>query len=206
MGVTSLISHQNLLTHKPLRPLGLAVRKPNADQELRKLAGEISWYEDRAQQTIKLALQYKLEIGKRLIQAKELLPSGQFLSWARAEFGWSSRHVQNHITLTQNAARVAHLPPGASLRMALAAIKQAQQHIADAGLSPAQPKQIECIHVVGETRDAHIDADRFIEELTRIVNTLGVVRGQWRIRIEQTRASQPAIRRKTVLVTSDSVR
>jgi hypothetical protein len=56
------------------------VRGPDA--ELEKLAGEIAWYEEEARKTVKLALQYKFEIGRRLARAKAILPHGRFLSWA----------------------------------------------------------------------------------------------------------------------------
>ena len=38
--------------------------------ELLRLAGEIGWYQEQAKKTVMLALQYKLEIGRRLARAK----------------------------------------------------------------------------------------------------------------------------------------
>src|SRR5579862_6130503 len=88
----------------------------NSKTELAKLAGEIGWYQEEARKTVMLALQYKLEIGRRLQRSKALLPHGKFLSWAQEEFGWTARHVQRHLTLAENAPRMASLPPGTSLR------------------------------------------------------------------------------------------
>ena len=47
-----------------VEPPGLTAR--GARWELDRLAGEIGWYEEEARKTVMLALQYKLEIGRRL--------------------------------------------------------------------------------------------------------------------------------------------
>jgi len=98
----------------------------DARTQIERIRREIAWYEEETNKTLRLALQYKIEIGKRLMRVKSLLPHGQFLNWARQEFGWTPKHIQNHLTLAANAKCVSHLPRGASLRMALATIKQAQ--------------------------------------------------------------------------------
>jgi hypothetical protein len=39
------------------------------------------------------AIEFKVEIGKRLARAKAILPRGAFVPWAGEEFGWSRMHV-----------------------------------------------------------------------------------------------------------------
>lgn len=154
--------------------------KPHVD-ELEKLAGEIGWYEDQARKTVLLVLQYKLEIGRRLARAKALLPHGAFLSWAQSHFGWSPRHIQRHLTLAENASRVSRLPPGASLRMALAAI---QENPAD-GQQPPRAKLSrgpQRIHIVGDLEQGNIDRDRLLSGIVRLAAELGAERIRWRIR------------------------
>src|SRR4029077_18371695 len=94
------------------QPSGRELSNPPA--ELEKLAGEIGWYEEQCRKTLMLALQYKLEIGRRLMRAKTLLPHGRFLPWAQQQFGWTARHVERHINLAENASCVSSLPPGTS--------------------------------------------------------------------------------------------
>jgi hypothetical protein len=149
--------------------------------ELAKLAGEIGWYEDQARKTVMLALQYKFEIGRRLARAKALLPHGHFLSWARQEFGWSPRHVQRHLMLAENASCVSCLPPGASLRMALAAIRKLRTEPEKAlGEAPKDPSQR--IHIVGELEEGTIDRDCLLNLVARLAKELGAENMRWRIR------------------------
>ncbi len=161
------------------------------EQELTKLSGEISWYEGEAQKTVNLALQYKLEIGKRLARAKSLMPHGKFLSWARSEFGWTARHVQNHLKLAANAKRVSRLGPGASLRMALAAIKESQQVEVSKGDSPevakadellVPPPSVRRVSLVGEIEEGTLDCEKLVDELERIAAALGAPKTKWRVR------------------------
>jgi hypothetical protein len=150
------------------------------EQDLSQISGEIAWYEEEARKSVGLALQYKLEIGKRLARAKSLMPHGTFLAWAKVQFGWTPRHVQNHLMLAANAKRVARLGPGASLRMALAAIKEAdpevQKGVQSIGTFPATRK----IHVVGEIEEGTIDCEQLINELGRIAAVLGAPRTKWK--------------------------
>jgi Protein of unknown function (DUF3102) len=131
-----------------------------------------------------LALQYKLEIGKRLIRAKGLLKHGQFLRWAQNEFGWTPRHVQNHLTLASHEKRVSLLPPGASLRMALAAIKEAQTE-SGKEIKPAvellpPPRQI---HIIGEIEGGgNLDFNQLVKEIARIAANLGAPKTRWKVR------------------------
>ena len=106
------------LRAKALRTLHMSL----IQHELDKIVQRINYHEQQAQQSAKLAIQYKLDIGQELMTAKKLLPHGEFGRWAQAEFGWGRSHLARHLRLARNVARVAQLPPGASLRMALAAI------------------------------------------------------------------------------------
>jgi hypothetical protein len=154
--------------------------------ELAQLSGEIAWYEEEARKSVGLALQYKLEIGRRLARAKALMPHGAFLPWAQAQFGWTPRHVQNHLTLAANAKRVSHLGPGASLRMALAAIKEADPETKDAKEARKRVElvpissSIKKIHVIGEIEEGTLDCDQLVEELVRIAAALGAPRTKWK--------------------------
>jgi hypothetical protein len=150
--------------------------------ELEKLAAEIGWYEDQARKTVMLALQYKVEIGRRLARAKALLPHGQFLSWSRHRFGWSARHVQRHLLLAENATRVSQLPPGASLRMALAAIRENRTDVANCR-EPALKEEVpQRIHIVGDLQEGTIDRDLLLSGVERLAEDLGARKIRWRIR------------------------
>jgi hypothetical protein len=152
--------------------------------ELTRLAGEIGWYQEEARKTVMLALQYKLEIGQRLARAKTLLPHGEFLAWAQAEFGWTARHVQRHLTLAENAPRVSCLPPDTSLRMALAAIKELRAN-PDAGeASPEAESACDSkpIHITGRLEPGTIDRERLLAEIERLAGELGAEKMRWRIR------------------------
>jgi hypothetical protein len=157
------------------------VRGPDA--ELEKLAGEIAWYEEEARKTVKLALQYKLEIGRRLARAKAILPHGRFLSWAQHEFGWTPRHVQRHLMLADNARLLSYLPPAASLRMALAAIREL--HI-ETGGKPTEARQDQSssqrIHLIGEINQGRIDQDQLLVGVKKLAEALGGQNVRWRIR------------------------
>ncbi len=152
------------------------------EQALARISGEIAWYEEEARKSVGLALQYKLEIGKRLSRAKGLLPHGTFLSWAQVEFGWTPRHVQNHLTLAANAKRVSRLGPGASLRMALAAIKEAEPEFEKGLQSGTMLPQFKKIHVVGEIEEGTLDCKQLVDELARIAAVLGAPRTKWKAR------------------------
>ncbi len=98
-----------------------------ATGEMERITREIHTLEAHAVERALSAVEFKIEIGRRLQRAKEILPHGEFMPWASREFGWNPRHVQKHMELARNAPRVAHLPPEASLRAALAAIAEADR-------------------------------------------------------------------------------
>jgi hypothetical protein len=158
-----------------------AAIRSSSREELDRLAGEISWYEEQARSTVKLSLQYKLEIGRRLARAKALLPYGQFLSWARQHFDWTSRHLQRHLVLAANATRVSHLAPGTSLRMALVAIRQggAHENGREADRRQEGPQRI---HIVGDLEAGAIDHERLANGLERLSEVLGARKMKWWIR------------------------
>jgi hypothetical protein len=162
------------------------------ENELQVISREISWYEEESRKTVRLALQYKLEVGKRLLRAKGLLPHGQFLRWAHHEFGWTPRHVQYHLLLASNEKRVSLLPKAASLRMALAAIKELSS--AEAGVqTPVEanatrnavvevlppPRQV---HIIGEVVEGTLDCKRLLREMAHIAAEFGAPRTRWKIR------------------------
>ena len=86
------------------------------------ITAEIHQLEAEANSAASETLRRNLEIGRRLIEAKKLLPHGKFLSWTRKEFGWTPRTSQLYMEIARNAKQCFALPPDASLRMALAAI------------------------------------------------------------------------------------
>ena len=149
-----------------------------ARNQIEKISREIAWYEEQTNQTLRLALQYKLEIGKRLMRIKCLLPHGQFLDWARQEFGWTPKHIQNHLTLAANAKLVSELPTGASLRMALATIKQVQSSSGvprdESNSSPNNKvsPSVRRLHVIGEIEEGTLDCEQLLNELGRIASKL----------------------------------
>ena len=159
------------------------------DEELSKISEEISWYEEQAQKSVNVALGHKLEIGQRLAKAKSLLPHGKFLAWARAEFGWTARHVQNHLKLAANAKRVSRLGPGASLRMALEAIKEIERPELPGGGAFQVERAADAPRPIGqritltvEIQDGTIDPERLVDELERIAAVLGAPKSKWKVR------------------------
>ena len=152
--------------------------------ELAKLAGEIGWYQEEARKTIMLALQYKIEIGRRLLRAKSLLPHGQFLSWAQGEFGWTPRHIQRHLLLAENAPRVSRLPPDTSLRVALAAIRELRVEMPKE--TPPVPRQSLgdsiTIHIAGTLEGPTLDRNKLLIEISRVAGELGGEKMRWTIR------------------------
>ncbi|HXI17536.1 MAG TPA: DUF3102 domain-containing protein [Chloroflexota bacterium] len=85
------------------------------------LAQEIRQHDAGAHSHAETAIEHKLAIGARLLEAKSILPHASFLPWARAEFSWTPRHLQRHMQLAKaNATRVSHLPNSASWRLVLA--------------------------------------------------------------------------------------
>jgi hypothetical protein len=171
-------------------PQDLVVR--GTSSELARLAGEIGWYEEEARKTVMLALQYKLEIGRRLARAKKLLPHGQFLSWAHEEFGWTPRHIQRHLKLVENAPRVSRLPPGTSLRMALAAISDLGSEKTEFDGTVESPLQT--IRITGQIEPGTIDRDRLLEEIAKLAGELGAQKVQWKVRVSMTPPRQKAAR------------
>jgi hypothetical protein len=152
------------------------------DHEVNRLTREIAWYEEETRKNLGLLLQYRLEIGKRLAQARELLPHGQFLAWAEREFGWTARHVQNHLTLAANAKHVSRLEPGASLRMALAAIKEvhleARKRTDPVEILPP----VRRIHLTGEIHEGTLDCERLLAEMQCIAAAFGASKTVWKAR------------------------
>jgi hypothetical protein len=96
---------------------------------LERIVGQVHYHEEEARKAARLAIIHKLEIGRLLTQAKELLPHGAFTSWAEAEFGWSLRHCQRHMQLHAERTRVSCLPglDKLTMRAALAAIAPGKQ-------------------------------------------------------------------------------
>jgi hypothetical protein len=168
-----------------LRSIAMEFREPvgsRSKSELAKLAGEIGWYEEESRKTVMLALQYKLEIGRRLARAKAILPHGKFLSWAHDQFGWTPRHVQRHLTLAENAPRVLALPRETSLRMALAAIRELRSDEGEARpLAEGEPEG-QALHIIGDLEPGNIDRERLLAEFTRLAGELGVQKMRWKIR------------------------
>jgi hypothetical protein len=169
------------------------------ENDLKTMSREIAWFEEESRKTVRLALQYKLEIGKRLLRAKEMLPHGQFLRWAHSEFGWTRRHVAYHLQLAANEKCLSLLPKAATFRMAIAAIKEASSN--DVGARSAStgssssiagkvteitqievlppPKQVV---IVGEVVEGDLDCVRLLGELNHLAAEFGAPRTRWKLR------------------------
>ncbi len=59
---------------------------PPAQREIDQIAQEIHILEMHATAKAVSAIEFKIQIGKRLARAKAILPHGQFLAWATTEF------------------------------------------------------------------------------------------------------------------------
>jgi hypothetical protein len=94
--------------------------------EIEQITREIHTLEAHAMQRAQRAVEFKVEIGKRLARAKAILKRGKFGAWAQKEFGWGHWHVARRMQLARNYPRVGNLGQEASLRAALADIAQAQ--------------------------------------------------------------------------------
>ena len=162
----------------------MAAIEPRVEDQLRRISGEIAWYEEQTRKTVALMLQYRLEIGRRLARAKALLPHGRFLSWAQSEFNWTARHIQNHLALEANAAQVSRLSPDTSLSSALALIKKSQNP--SAGSQPGVSRHghrlslVRRIHLIGEIEEGDLDCDQLITEMVRIAAMLGAPKTRWK--------------------------
>jgi hypothetical protein len=163
------------------------------ENELQVVSREIAWYEEESRKTVRLALQYKVEIGKRLLRAKEMLPHGHFLRWAHTEFGWTPRHVQYHLLLASNEKRVSLLPKGASFRMALAAIKELSPSDLRSTNSSNETRSTDepemeivppprQVHIIGEVVEGDLDCDRLLGELAHLAAEFGAPKTRWKIR------------------------
>ena len=56
--------------------------------EIEQITREIHTLEAHAMQRAQRAVEFKVEIGKRLARAKAILKRGKFGAWAQKEFGW----------------------------------------------------------------------------------------------------------------------
>ena len=72
----------------------------NFDAQLAEHANEIRRLGKRAVADI-------IEIGKRLIAAKQLCGHGNWLSWLEREFGWAERTARNFMSAAELAAKSA---------------------------------------------------------------------------------------------------
>lgn len=87
--------------------------------------------------------------------------------------------------LAANAKQVAKLAPGASLRMALAAIKNAEMKPGNRDEASAEEPElppIQRIYVVGEVQEGTLDCRLLLAELSRIAGLLGAPKTRWRVR------------------------
>lgn len=93
--------------------------------ELDQLADEIRWHVEQSEGAVRDALRHRLEVGLRLRRAKDFLGHGEFMSWAKREFGWSHDTCQNHMQLAApaNYERVRNLPSDVSWREIKKALK-----------------------------------------------------------------------------------
>lgn len=97
-------------------------------EALGRIAAAVCHHEERARQAAREALAHKIEVGKVLLEAKALLPYGEFSRWAELTFGWSVRHCQRHMLLATHATQaLAAAGPEGSMRAALSACTQGSQ-------------------------------------------------------------------------------
>jgi len=154
----------------------------SVEPELAKLAGEIGWYEQQARKAVTLALQYKLEIGRRLVRAKSLIPHGEFLTWAHEEFGWTPRHIQRHLLLAANAARVSQMAPDTSLRMALVAIQAVEPQRERTEVEREAITAPQRIHIIADFEQGTVNRAQLLTEVKRLAMELGAGRARWTVR------------------------
>lgn len=97
---------------------------PLADSRLGELAEEIRYHQAEGQRHAVSTVEHAVAIGERLIEAKGLIPHGEFEKWAEQEFGFTSRRGQQLMLLVRKANRDSLLGPDTSIRAALAAISE----------------------------------------------------------------------------------
>lgn len=99
--------------------------------------------------------------------------------------------MQNHLKLAANAKRVSRLGPGASLRMALAAIKESAQvelskgdssELGKADESRVLPPGFRRVSLIGEIQEGTLDCEKLADELERIAAALGAPKTKWKVR------------------------
>ncbi|MPZ68586.1 MAG: DUF3102 domain-containing protein [Actinobacteria bacterium] len=99
-------------------------RALDKESDLDTLAEEIRGLEADALGHAQQAIALKVQIGERLLAAKEQLKHGEFLVWLGTKCGYNQRHAYKLMHLARNLPRVASLPPDTSLRGALEAISE----------------------------------------------------------------------------------
>lgn len=77
----------------------------------------------QAEEYVSMAIQCGIEAGEVLLTAKARVSHGEFIPLLEREWPGSVRYAQKLMDLARNASRVTHLPPGTSLRKALAAVQ-----------------------------------------------------------------------------------
>ena len=65
---------------------------------LQEIAAEIRYLDNQAK---RIVLGHAIEIGNRLLEAKELVPHGQWGDWLRSEFDYSQSSAQNFMRIAQ---------------------------------------------------------------------------------------------------------
>ena len=84
--------------------------------------------------------------------------------------------------LAENASSVLSLPPGASLRMALAAIRKMKTDPEKSGEEAARSASVQRIHIIGEIEEGAIDRDILLSGVSKLAEELGAQKMRWRIR------------------------
>ncbi|HVA26086.1 MAG TPA: DUF3102 domain-containing protein [Chloroflexota bacterium] len=70
-------------------------------QQLDQLVHEITKLDAEACTLASQAVARRIEIGRQLIKAKDLLPHGQFEPWVTKQFGWTRQWAAKHMQLAK---------------------------------------------------------------------------------------------------------
>ena len=81
----------------------------NSKQTLLALAQDIRAGHRAADESARMAIEHAQRTGDLLIEAKDLVPHGQWSEWLRRETGLSQRTAQRYMQITRNPPPVAVL-------------------------------------------------------------------------------------------------
>lgn len=150
-------------------------------RRLDELAVEIRYHEEQAHNCAGEAIQHKIEIGKRLIEAKGALGKGKFGLWAAEQTGWTRSYVAKHMRLARFVSRGTQIQGSgrALMQMALSTLK-ALPTPPDPNAPEAQPQLV--LRGVLAAPACPVDEQALEDGLALVVREITGLESTWDVR------------------------